>query len=99
MCHAQGAQTAMMHCMGTHEMFDGVGVPSVRLTSPWAIGNNRKGNQSLLKKLSDVRIPAIHSRLRISARLSETWLDVAPEPEVTVWSFRTHDLFNERTKQ
>lgn len=85
--------------MGTHEMFDGVGVPSVRLTSSWAIGNNRKGNQSLLKKLSDVRIPAIHSRLRIQARFSETWLDVAPEPEVTVWSFRTHYLFNERTKR
>jgi hypothetical protein len=82
--------------MGTHEMFDGVGVPSLAGRSPEAIGNSRKGNQSFFR-LSEVR--PNHPRLRISARFSKTWLDVAPEPEVTVWSYRTHDLFNERTKR
>lgn len=85
-----------MNCMGTHEMFQSVRVPSGPPTFPWAIGSSRKGNHSFFR-LSGVR--SIHPRLQISARFSETWLDVAPEPEVTVWSFRTHDLFNERTKQ
>ena len=81
--------------MGTHEMKTRHRYSGTKRVLKKAIGNSRKGNHSFFR-LSEVR--PNHSRLRISARFSETWLDVVPEPEVTVWSFRTHDLFNERTK-